>query len=82
MTLDDHLAHLLWLMETHPEGWKAHCWHRAKELARSPDLAELPTLLEKAMLERSKKFTPQQPSTEPPMSTNGALTSTTSSASK
>jgi hypothetical protein len=82
MTLGDHLKHLLYLMEDYPASWKAHCWHRAKELARSPDLAELPTLLEKAMLERSKKSTPQQPSIAPPMSTNGALTSTTSSASK
>jgi hypothetical protein len=82
MTPDQHLAHLLWLMETHPEGWKAHCWQRAKELARDPELAELPKLLERAMLERSKKSTPQQPSTAPPTSTNGALTSITSSASK
>jgi hypothetical protein len=82
MTLDQHLAHLLWLMEDYPLSWKAHCWARANELARRPDLAELPTLLEKAMLERSKKSTPQQPSTAPPTSTNGALTSTTSSVSK
>lgn len=82
MTIDQHLTHLLWLMEDYPLSWKAHCWARANELAQSPDLAQLPTLLEKEMLERSKKSIPQLPSTEPPMSTSGALTSTTSSASK
>jgi hypothetical protein len=82
MTLDQHLTHLLSLMEDYPGGWKAHCWHRAKELAKRPELAELPTLLETAMRERSKKSTPEPPCTEPPASTNGVLTSITSSASK
>jgi hypothetical protein len=82
MTLNDHLTHLLYLMEDYPLSWKAHCWARANELARRPDLAELPTLLEKAMLERSKKSTQQPPSTEPPTSMSGALTSITSPASK
>ena len=67
MTLDQHLTHLLWLMEPpFTEAFKAHCWARAKELAKRPDLAELPTLLEAAMLARSKKSTPEPPCTEPP----------------
>jgi len=82
MTLDQHLTHLLSLMEEFPDGWKQHCWHRAKELAKRPELAELPTLLETAMRERSRKSTPEPPCTEPPASTNGVLTSITSSASK
>jgi hypothetical protein len=82
MNLDQHLTHLLWLMEDFPESWKQHCWARAKELAKRPELAELPSMLEAAMLARSKKSTPEPPCTEPPASTNGALTSITSSASK
>lgn len=66
MTIDDHLRHLLWLMEDYPEAWKAECWRKAKELAQRPELAELPTLLEKAMLERLKKSTPEPPCTGPP----------------
>lgn len=49
MTLDQWLAHLLHLMSKYPEGWKAHCWHRAKELAKRPGLEELPARLESAM---------------------------------
>lgn len=82
MTLNDHLTHLLWLMEDYPLSWKAHCWARANELAQSPELAELPSMLEAAMLARSKKSTPEQPCTAPATSTSGALTSITSSASK
>lgn len=82
MTLDQHLAHLLHLMSENPEGWKAHCWHRAKELAKRPEMAELPDMLEEAMRERSKPSTPEQPCTAPPTSTNGAPTSITSSVSK
>jgi len=82
MNLDQHLTHLLWLMEDYPDGWKAYAWSRAKELAKRPELAELPMLLETAMRERSRKSTPEPPCTEPPTSTNGALTSITSSASK
>lgn len=82
MTLDEHLTHLLWLMEDYPLSWKAHCWDRANELAKRQELAELPTLLEAAMLARSKKSTPEQPCTEPATSTSGARTSTTSSVSK
>jgi len=67
MTIDDHLTHLLWLMEPpFTEAFKAHCWHRAKELAKRPELAELPSMLEAAMLARSKKSTPEPPCTEPP----------------
>jgi len=82
MNLDQHLTHLLSLMEDYPDGWKQHCWHRAKELAKRPELAELPSMLEAAMLARSRKSTPEPPCTEPPASTNGVLTSITSSASK
>jgi hypothetical protein len=82
MTLNDHLTHLLYLMEDYPLSWKAHCWARANDLAKHPDLAELPSMLEKEMLARSKKSTPEQPCTAPATSTSGALTSTTSSESK
>lgn len=82
MTLDQHLTHLLWLMEEFPLSWKAPCWDRANELAKRPELAELPTLLETAMRERSRKSIPVLPCIEPPASTNGVLTSTTSSVSK
>jgi len=66
MNLDQHLTHLLHLMEEFPESWKQHCWARAKELAKRPELAELPSMLEAAMRERSRP--PGQPlrSTEPP----------------
>jgi hypothetical protein len=82
MTLEQHLAHLLWLMEDYPEAWKAECWRKAKELAKRPELAELTSMLEAAMRERSKPSTPEQPCTALPTSTNGAPTSITSSASK
>jgi len=50
MTLEQHLAHLLHLLEPpFTEAWRAHCWHRAKELAREPELADLPRLLAEAM---------------------------------
>jgi len=49
MTLDQWLAHLLHLMSKYPEGWKAHCWHRAKELAKQPGLEELPARLAEAV---------------------------------
>lgn len=50
MTIEQHLAWLLYLMEEHPEGWKQHCWHRAKELAAErPELADLPRLLAEAV---------------------------------
>ena len=67
MTIEQHLAHLLWLMEPPwTEAFKAHCWFRAKELAKWPDLKELPAMLEAAMRERSKPSTPEQPCTAPP----------------
>ncbi len=53
MTLDQHLSHLLWLMKDNPEAWKAHCWHRAQELAKRPELADLPRLLTDAMRARA-----------------------------
>jgi hypothetical protein len=52
MTLDQHLAHLVWLMTVPAEsdGWKAYAWARAKELAaKEPELADLPRLLTEAM---------------------------------
>ena len=49
MTLEQHLAHLLHLMSEHPEGWKQHVWHRAKELAKHPEFADLPRLLTEAL---------------------------------
>ena len=82
MTLEQHLAHFMWLMSDYPEAWKAECWRKAKELSKRPELAELPARLEAAMRERSKPSTPEQPCTAPPTSTNGAQTSTQSSASK
>ena len=83
MNLDQHLTHLLSLMEPpFTEAFKAHWWARANELAKYPELAELPSMLEAAMRERSKKSTPEPPCTEPPASTNGVLTSITSLASK
>lgn len=57
MTLDQHLEHLLWLMQDYPEGWKGHCWHRAKELAKQPGLEELPARLESAMRARATPTT-------------------------
>lgn len=66
MTLDQHLSWLLHLMAENPEAWKAHCWHRAKELARESDLADLPQMLAQAMQQRSKPSTPEPPCTEPP----------------
>ena len=54
MTLEQHLAWLLYLMEEHPEGWKQHCWHRAKELAAErPELADLPRMLTERMSAQS-----------------------------
>ena len=60
MTLDEHLAHLVWLMtvptdsglmdEQLMNGWKAYAWAHANELAaREPELADLPRLLTEAM---------------------------------
>jgi hypothetical protein len=51
MTLDEHLAHLVALMEpTYHEGWRLYAWARAKELAaKEPELADLPRLLTEAM---------------------------------
>lgn len=60
MTIDQHLEHLLHLMDEFPEGWKQHCWHRAKELAKQPDLTDLPMLLESAMRSRATP-TPSTP---------------------
>jgi hypothetical protein len=51
MTKEQHLTHLLALMAPpFMENWKAHCWHRAKELAASDaELSELPSLLAAAV---------------------------------
>lgn len=54
MTIDQHLAHLLKLLDPpFTENWRAYAWNRAKELAQQPDLQELPALLESAMRSRA-----------------------------
>jgi hypothetical protein len=49
MTLEQHLAWLLHLMSEYPEGWRHYVWSRAKELAKRPELADLPRLLTAAL---------------------------------
>lgn len=64
MTLQEHLKHLLWLMEEpFTEAFKAHCWHRAQDIAMDPEMAALPSLLTAEMQKRSKASTPTQKST-------------------
>lgn len=83
MTIDQHLEHLLkMLAPPFTANFKAWAWHRAKEIALDPELAELPSMLEAAMLTRSRKSTPEPPCTAPLASTSGGLTSITSSVSK
>lgn len=68
MTLNQHLSHLMWLMaEPFTEAFKAHCWHRAKELARDPELADLPRMLTQAVtaLENSRPTPSAQSRTKP-----------------
>lgn len=43
--LDQHLAHLTKLMSLYPQAWRAYVWERAKELAKRPELEQLPNLL-------------------------------------
>lgn len=58
MTLDEHLKWLLQLMSSpFEEGWKGHCWHRARELAKQPEYADLPRLLTEAMNARPSAST-------------------------
>jgi hypothetical protein len=57
MDLNQHLAWLLHLMSEYPEGWKQHCWARAKELAKRPEFADLPRLLEEAMRAKASSRT-------------------------
>jgi len=57
MTLDQHLLHLVWLMQKFPDGWRAHCRHRARELSAQPELADLPRLLTAAMQSEAKPTT-------------------------
>lgn len=67
MTLDQHLTHLLWLMEDYPAAWREHCWHRAKEIAQQPGFEELPAMLAAAVASRraaSTASSSKQP--EPP----------------
>jgi len=48
--LEWHLQWLISLMQSeYAEGWKHWVWHRAKELAADPELAELPVLLTAAL---------------------------------
>lgn len=64
MTLQDHLKHLLWLMEPpFTEAFKGHCWHRAQDIAMDPEMADLPGLLTAEMQKRSKASTPTPKST-------------------
>jgi len=64
MTLQDHLHHLLWLMEEpYTEAFKGHCWNRAQEIARDPEMASLPSLLTAEMQKRSNRNIPTQPYT-------------------
>jgi len=49
MNQSDHLEWLLHLLHPYPEAWKQHCWARAQELAKDPELAELPAMLAAAM---------------------------------
>lgn len=64
MTLTDHLNHLLWLLEPPwTEAFKGHCWQRAQEIARDPEMSSLPSLLTAEMQKRSKQSTPTQQST-------------------
>ena len=67
MTLQDHLDHLLWLMEEpFTEGFKSHCWDRAQKIARDPEMAALPSLLTAEMQKRSKSDGLALPSTNQP----------------
>lgn len=69
MTLSEHLNHLLWLMEPPwTEAFKGHCWHRAQEIARDPEMADLPSLLTAEMQKRSKSDGLALPSTNQPRS--------------
>lgn len=53
MNLDQHLAHLLWLLSPpFSDAWKAYAWARAKELAADPKLASLPQMLTDAVRAR------------------------------
>ena len=77
------LEHLIRMSETHP-NWAEYAWRKAEALAqmRPREFGDLPLLLSNALRERSKPSTPEQPCTAPPTSTNGAPTSTSSSAKK
>ena len=64
MTLSEHLKHLLWLMEPpFTEAFKGHCWHRAQEIARDPEMAALPGLLTAEMQKRLSASTQTPKST-------------------
>lgn len=56
MTLEQHIEHLLNLLSPpFTENWRPYAWSRAKELAKDPELAELPSLLTYAMSSATKK---------------------------
>lgn len=58
--LETELNHLLLLLKPpFTMGWKAHCWHRAKELSQDPELADLPRLLTESMKGQPKE--PESP---------------------
>jgi hypothetical protein len=79
MTLEEHLAWLLYLMSEHPEGWKQHCWHRAKELAAErPELADLPAMLASSAQQQSSSSS-AKPAEQPGMVAPGESPAPTSS---
>lgn len=72
MTPEQHVAHLLWLMEDNLEGWKAYCWHRAKELAQQPGFEELPAMLAAAAVSRRAQSTASNSKQPEPPKTGAA----------
>lgn len=58
--VQDQIEWLISLMKENRNGWKQHCWSRAKQLARDdPDTyAELPARLTEAMQPKSSGSPP------------------------
>lgn len=62
MSLEQHLAHLLWLISP-PffQNFKEHAWTRAQELARSnPELSELPMRLKESVKRLESNNSPEK----------------------
>lgn len=49
MTTQEHLEWLLYLQAENPEGWRLHCRRRARDLAKDPEHAQLPQMLDDAL---------------------------------